>query len=75
VEVEELLARVASLQGNARLRTVFGEPIRHGDRMVVAVTQVRGDFGLGFGRGKESPWGGAAGKAECSGQGPLPSSK
>ncbi len=58
MQVEELLAQVASLRENAHVRTVFGEPIRHGDRIVIPVAQVRGGFGLGFGRGKEPAGGG-----------------
>ncbi len=43
--MEELLPQIASTRENARVRAVFGEPIRQGDR-------VQGGFGLGFGRGK-----------------------
>jgi len=59
VQVEELLAQVASLRENAHARTVFGEPIRHGDRIVIPVARVQGGFGLGFGRGREPAEGGA----------------
>ena len=61
VQVEELLAQVASLRENAHVRTVFGEPIRHGDRIVIPVARVQGGFGLGFGRGKAPAEGGAGG--------------
>jgi uncharacterized spore protein YtfJ len=54
MQLEELLAQVASVRENAHVRTVFGEPIRQGDRVVIPVARVQGALGLGFGRG-ESP--------------------
>ncbi len=52
MQVEELLAQIASIRENAHVRTVFGEPIHHGDRVVVPVARVQGGLGLGFGRGE-----------------------
>nr|WBU15332.1 hypothetical protein [uncultured bacterium] len=52
MQVEELLAQVASVRENAHVRTVFGEPIRQGDRIVIPVARVQGGLGLGFGRGE-----------------------
>lgn len=41
----------ASLHDNASVKTVYGEPVRAGDKVIIPVAQVMLGMGGGFGRG------------------------
>jgi len=51
--IEQLLKQIEASPTSAHVRSVFGEPVRVGDRTVIPVARVRSAFGMGFGEGKE----------------------
>ena len=51
MDVERILAQIEATPTSASVKTVFGEPIKVGDRTIVPVARVGASFGLGFGRG------------------------
>jgi len=55
MDVEKLLAQIEATPTSASTRSVFGEPIRVGDRTIIPVARVGGMFGLRFGRGTRPP--------------------
>ncbi len=58
MDVEELLSKVTD---NLTVSRVFGEPIRHGDVLVVPVARVRGGAGGGGGSGPGDEGSGSGG--------------
>lgn len=55
MDAEKLLAQIESTPISASTRTVFGEPIKVGERTLIPVARIGGGFGLGFGGGKSKP--------------------
>lgn len=55
MDVEKILEQIEATPTSASTKTVFGEPIKVGERTIVPVARVGGGFGLGFGRGKKTP--------------------
>ncbi len=51
--IEQLLKQIEAAPTSAHVHSVFGEPVRIGDRTIVPVARVRGAFGMGFGEGRE----------------------
>lgn len=51
--IEQLLKQIEATPASAHVRSVFGEPVRVGDRTVIPVARMRGAFGMGFGEGKQ----------------------
>ncbi|WP_267642697.1 GerW family sporulation protein [Haloarchaeobius amylolyticus] len=58
---ETLQSTVESLRDSAHVRTVYGDPVEHGDRTVVPVARVAYGFGGGFGEGDGSEGSGSGG--------------
>lgn len=50
MDLRELWSRLETTPAAASVRTVFGEPIRVGDRVIIPVARVCGGIGLGFGQ-------------------------
>lgn len=66
MDLRELWSRLEATPAAASVRTVFGEPIRVGDRVIIPVAQVCGGVGLGFG---QRPGAGAEGGPPAQGGG------
>jgi uncharacterized spore protein YtfJ len=58
MDVEQLLERVSE---NVTVRRVFGEPIHHGDILIIPVARVRGGAGGGSGSGPGDEGSGSGG--------------
>ncbi|WP_439025731.1 GerW family sporulation protein [Haloarchaeobius sp. DT45] len=58
---ETLQATVENLRDSAHVRTVYGDPVEHGDRTVVPVARVAYGYGGGFGEGDGSDGTGSGG--------------
>jgi uncharacterized spore protein YtfJ len=65
MDVKELLGKVTD---NVTVGRVFGEPIQHGDTLVVPVARIRGGAGGGSsnGNGKDEESGGGGGGFEAT---------
>jgi|DewCreStandDraft_5_1066085.scaffolds.fasta_scaffold15121_3 uncharacterized spore protein YtfJ len=66
MDLRELWSRLEATPAAASVRTVFGEPVRVGDRVIIPVAQVCGGVGLGFG---QRPAAGAEGGPSAQGGG------
>jgi uncharacterized spore protein YtfJ len=51
--LEDLIGRIARIEEQATVKTVFGEPIRADGRTLVPVARVTYGFGFGLGRNQE----------------------
>ncbi|MCT9096008.1 GerW family sporulation protein [Haloarchaeobius sp. HME9146] len=58
---ETLQATVENLRDSAHVRTVYGDPVEHGDRTVVPVARVAYGYGGGFGSGDGTEGSGSGG--------------
>ncbi len=51
--IDELFTRLDELQKSANVNTVFGQPVRVGEKTVIPIASVVYGFGLGFGEQEE----------------------